>query len=254
MSPAVHQTGVSPDGLLTFGLVCAESVQEWQGQDSSFTELLSFGSSDPFDGVSVRNFQGTTISIEESEVERLADRLGLNIPDWVRTSARLGNVGQDSRLAAIRKLSNAIIEDSTLPITEHVEEEIAAGLLLVAASDEKHDDKSSPETRSRALSKAIELMQTHLEDNVSIGSICKEIGVSWRTLDRAFCEKFGVGPKKYYLRFRLSRVRSELFQKAHSQSVSDIANNWGFWHLGQFAQDYHKMFGELPSATNPRKA
>ncbi|MCK5375915.1 MAG: helix-turn-helix domain-containing protein, partial [Acidobacteria bacterium] len=31
--------------------------------------------------------------------------------------------------------------------------------------------------------------------------------------------------------------------------VTDVANNWGFWHMGQFAADYRKMFGELPSQT-----
>jgi hypothetical protein len=31
--------------------------------------------------------------------------------------------------------------------------------------------------------------------------------------------------------------------------VSDVANAWGFWHMGQLAADYRKMCGELPSAT-----
>jgi AraC family ethanolamine operon transcriptional activator len=29
--------------------------------------------------------------------------------------------------------------------------------------------------------------------------------------------------------------------------ISDVANDWGFWHMGQFAADYKKLFGELPS-------
>jgi AraC family ethanolamine operon transcriptional activator len=32
-------------------------------------------------------------------------------------------------------------------------------------------------------------------------------------------------------------------------TIQDIASHWGFWHLSQFAQDYKKLFGELPSAT-----
>ena len=29
----------------------------------------------------------------------------------------------------------------------------------------------------------------------------------------------------------------------------DVAARWGFWHLSQFAVDYKKLFGELPSRT-----
>ena len=31
--------------------------------------------------------------------------------------------------------------------------------------------------------------------------------------------------------------------------VADVANEWGFWHMGGFAADYRKLFGELPSTT-----
>ena len=31
--------------------------------------------------------------------------------------------------------------------------------------------------------------------------------------------------------------------------AADSANNWGFWHMGQFAKDYRRLFGELPSKT-----
>ncbi|MFV2073945.1 MAG: helix-turn-helix domain-containing protein, partial [Thermoanaerobaculales bacterium] len=31
--------------------------------------------------------------------------------------------------------------------------------------------------------------------------------------------------------------------------VTDVANSWGFWHMGQFAADYRRQFGELPSET-----
>ena len=34
--------------------------------------------------------------------------------------------------------------------------------------------------------------------------------------------------------------------------INDIAHNLGFWHMGQFAADYRKLFGELPSMTLKR--
>jgi AraC family ethanolamine operon transcriptional activator len=36
----------------------------------------------------------------------------------------------------------------------------------------------------------------------------------------------------------------------HSKSlINEIAHRWGFWHMSQFATDYHRFFGELPSET-----
>jgi AraC family ethanolamine operon transcriptional activator len=34
--------------------------------------------------------------------------------------------------------------------------------------------------------------------------------------------------------------------------IADIANRWGFWHIGKLAADYRTQFGELPSATRQR--
>ncbi|MCP4405581.1 MAG: helix-turn-helix domain-containing protein [bacterium] len=74
--------------------------------------------------------------------------------------------------------------------------------------------------------------------------------MSKRTLQYAFLEHFGVSPKRYLQIYRLNRVRSILKKRdPNSVAVADVANRWGFWHMGQFAKDYRKLFGELPSST-----
>jgi len=30
---------------------------------------------------------------------------------------------------------------------------------------------------------------------------------------------------------------------------NQLANAWGIWHMGRFAADYRKLFGEVPSET-----
>jgi AraC family ethanolamine operon transcriptional activator len=32
-------------------------------------------------------------------------------------------------------------------------------------------------------------------------------------------------------------------------TVLEIAQRWGFWHTGEFAAAYRRLFGELPSKT-----
>ena len=70
--------------------------------------------------------------------------------------------------------------------------------------------------------------------------------MSWRSLDRAFKEYFGIGPKRYLLQLRLIRVRQQLKMLPTGTKISDVANAWGFWHMGDLAQKFRKFFGETP--------
>ncbi len=50
--------------------------------------------------------------------------------------------------------------------------------------------------------------------------------------------------------FGSRRARDVLIDPAGSDlRIADIANRYGFWHMGQFAADYRRMFAELPSET-----
>jgi len=48
----------------------------------------------------------------------------------------------------------------------------------------------------------------------------------------------------------LNNVKKELRKSSSSSTkIADIANQHGFWHMGQFAKDYKILFVELPSDT-----
>jgi AraC family ethanolamine operon transcriptional activator len=98
-------------------------------------------------------------------------------------------------------------------------------------------------------------MRVHVEDALTVEDLCRELGVSRRTLQYSFREVLRVNPVSYLRALRLNGVRRAL--KSADQrcgSVQDIAARWGFWHLSHFACDYRRMFGELPSETLSRSA
>ena len=74
-------------------------------------------------------------------------------------------------------------------------------------------------------------------------------GVTERALEYGFLSSFGVTPKRYLQSLRLVGVRRELRSAGRSTKIADVANHWGYWHMGQFAADYRKQLGELPSRT-----
>src|SRR5690242_8314203 len=53
----------------------------------------------------------------------------------------------------------------------------------------------------------------------------------------------------HLLRMRLTAARAQLQESDGTASISEIASRCGLTHLGRFATEYRRAFGELPSAT-----
>ena len=106
-----------------------------------------------------------------------------------------------------------------------------------------------PPTRARDLARmrALDYIEAHPDDALTVRDLCLAAGVAQRTLEYAFREHFGVTPKTYLRATRLNGVRRELMRAPPRTKIADVANRWGFWHMGQFAADYRRHFGELPS-------
>jgi AraC family ethanolamine operon transcriptional activator len=59
-----------------------------------------------------------------------------------------------------------------------------------------------------------------------------------------------MGPATYLRRLRLNGVHRALRRKnGGSITVTDVALEFGFWHLGRFAEQYKELFGESPHET-----
>ena len=98
--------------------------------------------------------------------------------------------------------------------------------------------------------RAIEVMLANLDQTLLTADLCQELGVSSRTLRYAFEEQLGLSPMAYFKARKLAAVRRQLRLAAgDSVSVHVIARQWGFRHTGNFAADYRRLFGELPSET-----
>ena len=92
------------------------------------------------------------------------------------------------------------------------------------------------------------------EIDLRVSDLCRMARVSESTLLRLFKARFDLSPKTYINMVRLNGLHKELMNGGTgSQKIADCANRWGFWHMGQLAKDYKKLFGELPSETIRRR-
>lgn len=74
---------------------------------------------------------------------------------------------------------------------------------------------------------------------------------SVRTLQYAFRKTYGLSPKQFIDRYRLSQFHEVLVRSPGScrQRLGDIARVYGFEHAGNLSKAYRELFGQLPSDT-----
>jgi AraC family ethanolamine operon transcriptional activator len=86
--------------------------------------------------------------------------------------------------------------------------------------------------------------------NLPADLVSREMGLGRRTVESLFKDLLGIGPASYLKVLRLHAVRNALrTAESGCGSVKRLAMERGFWHLGHFAADYRKLFGEIPRET-----
>jgi AraC family ethanolamine operon transcriptional activator len=107
---------------------------------------------------------------------------------------------------------------------------------------------SAQQNHRRIFARAQDYLFSHPHEAISVMDLCEKLFVSRRTLQNSFQNVLGIPPLAYLKFIRLNAVRRELKNPASPyRTVQDVAAAWGFWHMGQFAADYSRLFCERPS-------
>jgi AraC family ethanolamine operon transcriptional activator len=129
-----------------------------------------------------------------------------------------------------------------------LEEEIPKRLILTLAEAQNIQPKKVILKRASILNQAEAFIKTYIKADINIEDICRETGVSKRTLEYIFQDFYGLSPKAYLKQLRLNQFHIVLkTQYSAGYKIKEIAEEWGFWHTGRLASDYFRLFGELPS-------
>lgn len=127
-----------------------------------------------------------------------------------------------------------------------VEQNVIDALLGAAGPPPR---RALPPRRRVLARRAEEFIRSRIDSPVTLADICDLVGASERSLHLGFLEQFGMPPMAYLRVLRLNRVRRQLRDAPAGNSVTDVAMRAGFRHLGRFATDYGRFFGERPSVT-----
>jgi AraC-like DNA-binding protein len=101
----------------------------------------------------------------------------------------------------------------------------------------------------RDVRRAIDYIAANLGAAIGLPEIVAAAGVPGRTLIQHFRDFRSTSPMRYLRTARYEKVRDALTRAEPEESVAEIAERWGFTHMGRFSVDYRTRFGETPSAT-----
>lgn len=119
------------------------------------------------------------------------------------------------------------------------------------------DLTSDPEQRLRPIplkrvQHAEQILRATYDGPLSISHIAQQLQVGLRSLELDFRAVYGLSPRAYLMRLRLQRAQERLLAADPCDSVTRIALDCGFSHLGRFAGAYRAEFGESPRQTLAR--
>ena len=257
----LHQRGAVPREGRTFGLGVEPGQRvPFCGYPLVDDWLVGFPGTSDFDAQSSESFHTYGLTVDEASFQEAVESLGLqSLADskprlTVYGAARVRGSGIRESLKRIFKAARQASPDTVKSgLARTIDEDLVVRLLHLL-SGEPPESKSRIRQRDRALKRCMEFIEQSGRRLIGVQELRKVSGASWRTLDYAFQERFGVTPQAYLRARRMNAVHAELRNaRPERGAVSRVAGAWEFWHMGDFAGDYRKLFGELPSETLSRK-
>jgi AraC-like DNA-binding protein len=97
--------------------------------------------------------------------------------------------------------------------------------------------------------RACEILRSRVNQPIRIADIARELGVGVRHLQAGFRRHLAITPLQFLRECRLDQAHRRLSNALPGETTTSIAFDCGFAHLGDFAQDYRRRFGEVPSET-----
>ncbi len=199
------------------------------------------------------------LRIEQEALERHLTRMlggSLNHPIAFDPEMDLTTDAAMRWTGAIRLLHTEVLHTGSLLARGHgigsLEELLMSTLLLLQPSNH-HDHLVLPAEQAgrRVVREALDFMEAHLRDKITMADVARGVHMSIRAVQQGFREELGTTPMLYLRDRRLERARADLTDGLPSDgvTVTEVAERWGFHHLGGFAVLYRKRWGESPSET-----
>ena len=250
------QHGTTPRGLRTFALLEAHcSAVYWFGRRVGPADLLVFPTNGEIEAISHPGFCNHTFSLAEDALAEFFDRAHgpslSRILDSGPCVIPLAPEHLERLRSHLRKISfDQSALKMSLALYDAYRDKLFSILLEILEPAKKARPSNRGQARRAVIKRVVDLLQIQLDQRYSLDDLCIVGGVPERTLNETFRKEVGMTPGAFVKGYQLYGAYRDLWHAQPSQvRVVDVANARGFWHMGQFAADYKRLFGERPSDT-----
>jgi len=255
----IQYQGLTPPGTIAFGLpknLAGES--RYLNRVVNNNELLIQHCSCEGDLIGSQNFIIQVLTINDKRffdkvnqltgLDKRQQLLGLT---RIPLHAMIAEMLRVKFQALIQNTLNSNSETNFSPASVDVlAEDLLNTIIKIVVADITEKTTLRLERQRQLVKKAEEYVWRYRAVPPRLHALCANIGTSERSLRDAFSACTGMSAGAYLKAFRLNQVRSDLKSRSPDGiRIQDVAFNWGFSHMGQFAADYKQLFGESPSKT-----
>lgn len=261
-SGTIIQKGQTPIGYRTFALAAQKGQNiEWFNRSIKHNQLMVFPSDHHIDALSKNVFDVYTISIRKDYLQSLIENKRFNgIEKKLKPTELLFSLDNNC-VVYLRSLLEVLflqlkktphrIYETTFQFS--IQKRIARLLLDYINKSQEVELVRGLKKSELYLHRSIDYMLDNSKNKYSITKLCNDLNISPRTLEYAFSQKYGIGPKQFSRNLKLHYCRKELLsENSNLKSIAEVAAHYRIEHLGQFSADYKKLFGELPKETKKR--
>ncbi len=94
--------------------------------------------------------------------------------------------------------------------------------------------------------RAVEYLRSHFTEQILFSDLAKMVGMSVRQFNRRFKEAFNTTPQSFLIKTRIQAACEEL--RNTERSISELAQDLGFYDQSSFTQHFRKHIGVTPLA------
>lgn len=248
-------SGALSETHVTIGIALCDGGPTRQfGQASAARSLILFPSGEDSRSVYTGDFTYVALAAPKARLLSLADKQELRLPQAALVTPK-SNPASDALLSSALKLHSLLggFENGTGGDTlgNLVEETLFAALEDLSVCRDNNTIEPRQHNYEAIVRQCCEYIESSKTNALTVKNLADACGTTRLTVHRAFLDVLGTPPGEYIRSIKLSGVRKELLASNESKktSITELAGDWGFDHLGRLSSYYQRAFGELPSET-----
>jgi len=193
-------------------------------------------------------YLGLTLSHESLAWE--AEQLEIVIDPKSLVTGHHPQLLRHSLLKLLRVQTAGLHRDGQVPLRPEETANLAMETLISHLGRDPRQICGVPSVRGleHVVRRAVDYIDAHVNEKISIEELALASGASRRTLHRAFEGILSDTPIKFINRRKLYLIR-DLLLSGERATVSDTVASVGIMEFGRFSSNYRRMFGETPSET-----